>query len=278
MEEQPPSNGVGGAPLPLTAGVSRLDARFGYLAYVPKEQRRSLQTLVVIHGSDFKHELVCRYFAALAEETGSAVLAPLFAPADGVHPDPNGFKFLRSSHAEYDRVLLDMVAQAGERFGCARERFFLFGFSGGAQFAHRFFYVHPGRLHAISIAAPGMVTLIDPGRPAWVGTRGLRDLCGNDLDLPQVRRVKTQLIVGSRDAQPHVGGAGQELYNYAGANRVERLRTLMVNYKLHGISVAHHEVAGAGHDFEPLAAVAVPFLRRQIAQVPAEEVEGRREQ
>ena len=278
MEEQPPSDDAGGALLPLTAGLSRLDGRFGYLAHVPKGARRLLQTLVVIHGSDFKHELVCRYFAALAEETGCVVLAPLFAPAAGAHPDPNGFKLLRSSHADYDRVLLDMVDQAAERFGCARERFFLFGFSGGAQFAHRFFYVHPGRLHALSVAAPGMVTLIDPGRPAWVGTRGLGELCGNDLDLPQVQRVKVQLLVGSRDAQPHVGGAGQELYNYAGTNRIERLRTLMVNYKLHGISVGHHEVAGAGHDFEPLAAVAVPFLRRQIGQVLAEEIEGRREQ
>jgi pimeloyl-ACP methyl ester carboxylesterase len=264
--------------LPLTAGASRLDSRFGYLAYIPRDAARALQTLVVIHGSDFNHELVCRYFAAVAEEAGCVVLAPLFAPAGTANPDPNGFKFLRSSHADYDRVLLDMVGEAGERFGCARERFLLFGFSGGAQFAHRFLYVHPGRLHAASIAAPGMVTLIDPGRPAWAGTRGLGDLCGNDLDLTQVKRVRVQLLVGSRDTQPHVGGAGEELYNYAGENRVERLRTLMVNYQLHGIPVAHHEVAGAAHEFEPLAAVAVPFLRRQIAQAVAEELEGRREQ
>jgi pimeloyl-ACP methyl ester carboxylesterase len=278
MEEQPPSDRPGVLPLPLTAGISRLDGRFGYLAHVPRDSSRSLQTLVVIHGSDFRHELVCRYFAALAEEVGCVVLAPLFAPAGAANPDPNGFKFLRSSHAEYDRVLLDMVDQAGERFGCARERFLLFGFSGGAQFAHRFLYVHPGRLHAVSIAAPGMVTLIDPDRDPWVGTRGLRALCGNDLDLPQAQRVTVQLIVGSRDATAHVGGAGQELYNHAGSNRVERLRTLLVNYQQHGIPVTHNEVAGAGHDFEPLAAVAVPFLRRRVAQALAEEFEGRREQ
>ena len=272
MEEQPPSDGSGAPPHPLTAGISRLDGRFGYVAYVPRGAPRSLQTLVVIHGSDFHHEEMCRYFGALAEEAGCVVLAPLFAPTGTANPDPNGFKFLRSSHAEYDRVLLDMVDQVSERFGCARERFLLYGFSGGAQFAHRFLYVHPGRLHALSIAAPGMVTLIDPGRQAWVGTRGLRALCGADLDLPQVQRVTVQLLVGSRDAKPHVGGAGQDLYNYAGSNRVERLRTLMVNYQLHGIRVEHHEVAGAEHDFEPLAAVAVPFLRRQIAQALAEKI------
>lgn len=269
MEEQPPSAGSGVSAQPLTAGSSRLDPRFGYLAHVPPAAGRPLQTLVVIHGSDFQHEVMCRYFAALAEETGCVVLAPLFAPAGGganpgANPDPNGFKFLRSSHADYDRVLLDLVEMAGERIGCARERFFLFGFSGGAQFAHRFLYVHPTRLHAVSIAAPGMVTLIDPARPAWAGTQGLGALCGNDLDLPQVQRVAVQLLVGSEDARPHVGGAGRELYDHAGGNRVERLRTLRTNYQAYGIRVSHREVPGAAHDFEPLAAAAVPFLRRQI--------------
>ena len=265
MEQQPPSDGSGASTLRLTAGASRLDGRFGYLAHVPRDLPQSPQTLVVVHGSDFRHELVCRYFGALADETGCVVLAPRFAPSGIANPDPDGFKFLRSSHAAYDRVLLDMVDAVGEQFGCARERFFLFGFSGGAQFAHRFLYVHPTRLHAVSIAAPGMVTVIDPGRGAWVGTKGLGALCGNELDLQAARGVNVQLLVGSRDARPHVGGAGQESYNYAGANRVERLRTLQVNYQLHGIDVAHHVVAGVDHEFEPLAAAAVPFLRQRIA-------------
>lgn len=277
MEEPSPSDGLGASALPLTAGVSRLDDRFGYLAYVPRDATRPLQTLVVIHGSDFKHEAMCRYFAALAEETGCLVLAPLFASSGAINPDPNGFKFLRSSHAEYDRVLLDMVDVVSERVGCARERFFLFGFSGGAQFAHRFLYVHPTRLQAVSIAAPGMVTLIDPSRPVWVGTQGLSAVCGNDLDLLQMKRVTVQLLVGSEDAKPHVGGADQDLYTYAGGNRVERLRTLLINYQSHGIPVVHHEAPGAAHEFEPLAAAAVPFLRRQIAHALLEEFEGRRE-
>lgn len=267
MEEQPPSAAPGASTVSLATGSSRLDARFGYLAYVPRTVARPLQTLVVIHGSDFLHETMCRYFAPLAEETGCAVLAPLFAPSGMANPDPNGFKFLRSSHAEYDRVLLDMVEVAGERLACARERFFLFGFSGGAQFAHRFLYVHPTRLHAVSIAAPGMVTLIDPARPAWVGTQGLGALCGNDLVLPQVQRVAVQLVVGSEDVKPHVGGANQELYDHAGGNRIERLRTLRSNYQAHGIPVSHREVPGAAHDFEPLAAAALPFLRREIVAV-----------
>ncbi|MDE2450585.1 MAG: alpha/beta hydrolase [Gammaproteobacteria bacterium] len=264
MEPQPPKGASPASVAPLATGISRLDARFGYLAYVPRDGSRPLQTLVVVHGSDFRHEEMCRYFARLADETACLVLAPLFAPPAGPNPDPNGYKFLRSHHAEYDRVLLDMVDAVAERFGCARERFSLFGFSGGAQFAHRFLYVHPARLHAASIAAPGMVTLIDPAHQAWVGTGGLGALCGNDFDLEQVRRVTVQLLVGSADAKPHVGEAGEEVYNHAGTNRVTRLRKLLGNYQANQIRVTHHEIPGATHEFEPLAAAAVPFLREHI--------------
>ncbi|MGH8326306.1 MAG: hypothetical protein ACRET2_06040, partial [Steroidobacteraceae bacterium] len=76
-----------------------------------------------------------------------------------------------------------------------------------------------------------------------------------------------QLLVGSADGESHVGGAAQEQYNHAGRNRIERLRTLWTNYQAHGIPVSHREVPGAAHDFAPLAAAAVPFLRRQIIAV-----------
>src|ERR1700744_1059234 len=92
----------------LVKGVSGLDKRFTYLAHVPK---RSPSTpppglLVGVHGSDYLHEETCRYFVELGNETNTVVLAPLFAPVQGAHPDPDGYKILRSGYADYDRVLL----------------------------------------------------------------------------------------------------------------------------------------------------------------------------
>jgi pimeloyl-ACP methyl ester carboxylesterase len=243
-----------------------LDPRFSYLAYHPPGAARSadpLQTLVTIHGSDHRHEEMCRFFSGLALETRCLVLAPLLVPGSG-WPDPDGYKFLRSEHAHYDRLVLDMIDEAGPRFGAHMQRFFLFGFSGGAQFAHRFLYIHPQRLHAVGIAAPGMVTLIDSTRDAWVGTRRLRPRVGHELDPQQLPRIPVQLSVGDQDTTPHFGALGAAAYNHAGLNRLERLRTLAANYRANGISVEHRELAGVGHDFEPLAAAAVPFLREQI--------------
>src|SRR5262245_32687063 len=169
----------------LHSGISRLDSRFSYCAYRPSTAiaAGTPQMLVAIHGSDYLHESMCRYFAPLADETQCVVLAPLFAPTTGDSPDPNGYKFLRSSYAAYDRVLFDMIDDAAARFGATAQRFFLYGFSGGAQFAHRLFYAYPERLLALGIAAPGMVTLLDPTRDAWVGTQGLGKHIGRDRDV-----------------------------------------------------------------------------------------------
>jgi poly(3-hydroxybutyrate) depolymerase len=254
----------------LTAGCSRLDSRYSYLAHRPVQASvgdRQLGLLVAVHGSDYLNEQMCRFFAALGDETHCVVLAPLFAAATGARTDPDGYKFLRSANAAYDRILLDMVDDASRRFAAESTRFFLFGFSGGAQFAHRFLYLYPERLRAVSIAAPGMVTLLDPAQETWVGTGDLQARTGKELDLEQLRQVPVQLLVGSDDTTPHFGAAGAAAYNRAGANRVERLRTLAANYRSLGIRTQHAEVAGAGHDFEPLAAAAVPFLRAEILHV-----------
>lgn len=261
--EEAQIQGVGG---PLLGGVGSRDGRFSYLAYVPERAAGSQDPglIVTVHGSDYAHEEMCRYFSELGRETNSVVLAPLFGPTSGAHPDPDGYKGLRSGHADYDRVLLDVIDEVANRFGANTERFSLFGFSGGAQFAHRFLYVYPQRLRAVSIAAPGMVTLIHPTQRLWVGTSNLHEEFGRELDLEAIRCVKTQLLVGSVDDAPHFGAAGEVAYNFAGRNRVERLESLALNYRSNGVSCESRIVEGAGHDFVPLAEAAVPFLRREV--------------
>lgn len=269
QEASPAGSGIN----TLSVGTSRLDERFSYCVHRPSGATapdRPPQMLVAIHGSDYLHESMCRYFAALADETHCIVLAPLFAPAAGGTPDPDGYKFLRSDYAAYDQILLDMIDAVAVRFGAAAERFFLFGFSGGAQFAHRLLYVYPERLHAVGIAAPGMVTLIDPTHEAWVGTKGLRARFGRDLDLERLRAIPVQLLVGAEDSTPHFGEAGAAAYNRAGRNRIERLRALASNYRAHGIRTEYQEIAGVKHEFERLAAVAIPFLRDEIRRARAD--------
>lgn len=85
------------------------------------------------------------------------------------------------------------------RFDIDTRRFCLHGFSGGGQFTHRFFYLHPRRLSAVSIGAPGRVTPAGPSQPWWLGTDGFAEVFGRDPDIESMRAVPVQMVVGDRD-------------------------------------------------------------------------------
>jgi poly(3-hydroxybutyrate) depolymerase len=256
-----PSPADGAAPI-----TTRAKDGFSYCVHLPSPCRARPRLLVVLHGSDYQHEAMCRFFASFADEANAIVLAPLFRKVGGAE-DLEGFKFLRSPHGEYDRLLLAMVDEVAHEYGVADSRFAMFGFSGGAQFAHRFYYVHPQRLHAVSIAAPGMVTLLDDTQGGWIGTKDLRAQFGYGVDLAALRAVPVQLLVGAADSVPHTGDAGQAAYDYAGRHRVERLRNLARNYEAAGIAVSLREVDGVAHEFERLGEASLPFLRSQFARL-----------
>ena len=140
-------------------------------------------------------------FAALAERTRCIVLAPLF-PVGLIEPgELSNFKRLKFHDMRFDLLLLAMVDEVERKYGIDARRFCLFGFSGGGQFVQRFYCLHPQRLSAVTIGAPGNVTLIDDGRDWWVGTRNFRDEFGVALDVAEMRKVRVQMIVGAEDAE-----------------------------------------------------------------------------
>jgi pimeloyl-ACP methyl ester carboxylesterase len=130
----------------------------------------------------------------------------------------------------------------------------LFGYSGGGHFAHRFYYLHPQRLHAVSVGAPGSVTLLDDSRDWWVGTRNVRALFGRGIDLDALRAVPVQLVVGAADTEtweinyPADSVQYQAGINDTGRTRIERLAALGANLTQHGIDTQHVVVPNVPHD------------------------------
>jgi poly(3-hydroxybutyrate) depolymerase len=154
-----------------TVFASRNDPRFAYTLYVPEtilESGNNVELVVVMHGTGRQFAHYRDAFAEFGRWNNCIVLCPLFPV--GVRGDGNrdGFKQLIEGDIRYDRVLLDMVDEIGERYGKRFDQFALFGFSGGGQFANRFAYLHPEKLWAVSIGAPGSVTLLDVNRDWWV--------------------------------------------------------------------------------------------------------------
>lgn len=235
----------------------RADQRFGYYLYVPKaftfEHADDYRLCAVIHGTGRAPSVYRDHFADFAEANRAVVIAPLF-PAGIVEPgELSNYKFLEFHGIRYDALLLAMVEEVAARYRLSETRLLAFGFSGGGHFVHRFAYLHPEKLLALSIGAPGMVTLIDPALPWWRGTADLEARFGRGVDLDALRRVPVQMVVGAEDTETweitiEPGSRfWMEGANDAGANRIDRIQSLKRNFEANGIGVQLDIVPGIGH-------------------------------
>lgn len=240
-----------------TIFAARSDPRFSYCMYVPPNidhARHPMELVVITHGTGRAFVEYRDAFAEFARWNDCIVLCPLFPV--GVMGDGNrdGFKQLREGDIRYDHVLLDMVAEVGEKFGCDVSRFALFGFSGGGQFVNRFALLHPERLWATSIGAPGSVTLLDPDQDWWVGVRDMEARFGKALNLDALRQVPVHMIVGKADIETWeiTHRAGGKFFmpgaNDAGNTRPERLETLRKSFEKAGVNVVMDVVDNVPHD------------------------------
>ena len=255
-----------------TIYACQADQRFSYCCYVPRAAEgapgRRFPLLVAVHGTGRAMTAYRDLFAAFAERYGVVVLAPLF-PAGITGPDDLGsYKFMRAGDLRYDQVMLAMVAAAAARWPVETERFAMFGFSGGGHFAHRFFYLHPERLSAVSIGAPGVVTLLDFDHDWWVGVRDFAQVFGREIDLDAMRRVPVHMVVGGDDTETWeitirpdsprwMPGA-----DLAGPDRQARMLSLKASFERHGIAVRHDVVPGVAHN----GLAMVPHVERFLAE------------
>lgn len=241
-----------------TIFACQADQRFSYCLYVPNaydEAGTEIYPLVVlVHGTNRTAQEYRDAFADFAEAQQAIVLAPLFPAGIGEPGELSGYKFIASHGVRYDRVLLAMIEEVAESYRIDADRFLLHGFSGGGHFAHRFFYLHPRRLLGVSIGAPGMVTLLDQERDWWVGVRDIEVRFGQPLDLPAMRDVPVQMVIGGDDTETWeitVEPGGRNWMpgaNDAGRTRLDRLVSLRRSFEAARIQVRHDIVPGVGHN------------------------------
>lgn len=250
------------------------DPRFSWCAYVPRDYAADgtdrYRLLVAVHGTGRFVHLYRDLLVDYAERAQSIVLTPLF-PAGITGPgDLSSYKMLRPCGIRYDRILLSMVDEVAARYRLAGDRFTLFGFSGGGHFTHRFLYLHPRRLEAASIGAPGVVTLLDGEHDFWVGVQDFESVFGQPLDLEAMRRVPVQMVIGGddtdtweitidRDNPLWMPGADK-----AGRNRQDRMHALKASFEAAGIAVRHDVVPGVAHRVERLVPAVEDFLTEAV--------------
>ncbi|WP_103258056.1 alpha/beta fold hydrolase [Tabrizicola aquatica] len=152
--------------------------------------------LVALHGISRNARAMWQAFGPLAAAEGRALLVPRFA--DGQWP-----RFQQIGRVRPDLALLDLFKQAG----LADQRVDLFGFSGGAQLAHRFAMLYPHRVATLHLAAPGWYTLPDVSLPWPQGLavapsrrrRAFDAAALSRLQLRQYLSLRVRLWVGAED-------------------------------------------------------------------------------
>jgi len=229
------------------------EAELGGYAYVPERAGPDVPLLVAVHGISRDAREQARAFQAAAEAHGWVLVAP---------------EFLETRHGDYqrlgrvgrgpraDRALEDLIDACAKRFDLRFGRRFLFGFSAGGQFVHRYLMAHPQRVTAAVVGAPGWYTFPDPRRAYPHGMRVGRELPGVRMVPTEFLKTPVLVVVGSRDFQ-----RDRSLRQTAGVDRqqgqdrleravrwVEAMNRLALGHELPQ-PVQLQVIKGAGHDF-----------------------------
>ncbi|PHQ58707.1 MAG: hypothetical protein COC03_08090 [Robiginitomaculum sp.] len=211
---------------------------YPYYIFIPETISKSPEIFVTIHGITRNAAEHCLRYAQNFDLDNTVIIAPLFSKDAFKH-----YQILRANDkgkrpCEALDVILDDVAT---RLEVCTNQFTLSGYSGGGQFAHRYLYLNPNKLIAVSVGAPGTVSQLDPSLKWWPGTANFKELFGHEPNLKAMRGVNIQLIIGENDTETRdvtVSEFSQTWTvgaNDAGINRRDRLSTLNNNITDHGM-------------------------------------------
>ncbi|CAI4217766.1 unnamed protein product [Parascedosporium putredinis] len=219
-----------------------------------------LPLLVDIHGIG---RTTTRYLndhqlPSFARKHGCAILTPVFPAGIEGPNDIGSFKEMYSDFFRSDLVLLSILGEVGYRWPAIDiDKVYLMGYSAGGQFAHRFLYLHPDRLAAVSIGAPGSVTFLDDLQSWPDGISDFKSIFGTDVDMGKVKEVPIQLVVGNRDRVLHGNPAywrwlermlGDEVQEPREVNRLDTVKSLHESWDALGIKAELEIIRGVGHN------------------------------
>jgi len=186
------------------------------------EDRGTLPLVVAIHGISRDAKEMAELLLPEARARDYALLAPHFEPA--AYDDYQRLG-RRGRGARADLALIEAWKRLEAAADCEFGPIYLLGFSGGAQFAHRFVMAHPGRVDAATIASAGWYTDPAPRRRYPTGLRVDGELAGVRLEPLRFLRVPMLVTVGTRDTKRDASvRSNPRLDERQGRNRFERAK------------------------------------------------------
>ena len=224
---------------------------------LPARPRPGARPLIAVHGVARGARAKAEIFAARAAAQGRAVIAPVFDEARW-----NGYQRAVAPRRA-DLALLRLLAELRAEGLVDAPTLDLFGYSGGAQFAHRFAMLYPHLLGRLTLGSAGWWTFPDAA-PFPYGLGGPADGWGPRLaaGLPRFLGLDIAVAVGARDDAPDAATRrGPALDAQQGIDRLSRARAWVAALeaaagarRLPPPAIRLAVLPGCGHDFAACAA------------------------
>lgn len=185
--------------------------------------RPGQEVLVAVHGISRNAAEIAMRFAAHPAFAQMTIIAPLFSKESfGQYQQ---LETRKPGQTRADAALIGLLDVLAAELEAPTGQFRLFGFSGGAQMAHRFAMLHPQRVARLCVVSAGWYCL---PRTDLAWPYGLGSADGAPLVGPEFLDIPTTVIVGNRDTRVD-GSVRQDplILEHQGRNRLRRARSFV---------------------------------------------------
>ena len=193
-----------------------------YILYIPKSAPKTgARVMVSLHGISRNAHQHASVFTPMCEEYGVVMLVPIFT--EDLHKD-----YQRLGRAgrgtRVDLLLHRFLIEV--RFLCGADvtQTYMFGFSAGAQLAHRYLMAHPHRVARVVACAAGWYTFPDAKQRFPYGIRPVRNLPGITFNPEEFLQVPIDVLVGAEDTTLKHLRSTERTVAQQGVTRVDRAR------------------------------------------------------
>ena len=130
------------------------NAELNYLIYIPAHNQCDVLPVLAPLGGlgSNSHDYVSGLYKDFADDNKFAIVSPAFVYDEN---DWNNQESYQYPAAWSGLALSNIIAEVAEDYPIDQDRVFLFGFSAGAQFAHRWALLYPARAVAAAVHAAG---------------------------------------------------------------------------------------------------------------------------
>ena len=227
-----------------------------------------LPVVVVLHGMGGNGENFARSLVQASDQNGWVLIAPTIPYRDYLNP-----KILWDDDFQYTQMLHTTLDTLQDRLGVKLQpRVTLFGFSRGAQLAHRFAFFFPDHTRTVVAISAGAYTLpivragAGDGGPELLLPYGIADFEKTfhyPLNFSDLRKLSFFIEVGADDNKP--GDVAREFDPYVGKDRVERAKVFSEKLKELGVETKLAIFPNTGHEVtSDMRRDAVTFIRDHI--------------